>query len=150
MQEYIAKHGGTTQAGPWKLKKKYAELMENESGTHKDPKKSKAKRGHKAADKGITQGSQEPASDGGVEQEQPAAESSTRGDAASLLEPTKLKWNHKEYEKYVVDYEEDADFGEDNEETVKEDDGEKLEWNDEEYEQYDMEDEDGADFGEDW
>lgn len=75
------------------------------------------------------------------------------------LEPTKAKWNHKEYENYSVSGQEEASFDDGAEEEPagkpdKQGGGgnkkkpNKPKWDHTEYEKYSVEHEEGADFGE--
>lgn len=56
-----------------------------------------------------------------MEQEEPAAESSIRENDAGNLERNGLQWNHAEYDEYDVEWEDGADFEDDDEGEDEED-----------------------------
>lgn len=75
------------------------------------------------------------------------------------LKPSNAKWDHKAYEKYKVQGQEEASFNDDAEEepagkrvtrngSAGRKAPNKFEWNHSEYEKYDVEYEEGVDFGE--
>lgn len=125
-QDYIKKHGGKTEAGPWTLKKKYKEVTANMPGIRKDLKPSKAKWDHKAYKKYKVQGQEEASFDDDAEEE-PAGKRDTRNGGAGRKAPSKFEWDHSEYEKYEVEYEEGADFEEMQEDENKKPDDEEGE-----------------------
>ncbi|KAK7730468.1 hypothetical protein SLS63_005713 [Diaporthe eres] len=131
-QEYIKKHGGKTEAGPWSLKKKYKELTENMPDIRKDLKPSKAKWNHEAYKNYSVQGQEEATFDDDAEEE-PGGKPGTPNSDAGRKAPNKFEWNHSEYE-------EGASFGETEDE--QEPDDEYEEPDDEEYEEYEEDEED--------
>lgn len=124
VQQYISKHGGTTHAGPGTLKKKYKELTKNTPGIRKGLKQSEASGEHQAYENGNTRGQEQVTLDGGAEQEEPSGEPGTLDYGANSpgMEPNELEWDHKEYEQFEVEYEDGADFGEDDEDDEDDED----------------------------
>lgn len=120
-KEYIREHGAETKAGEATLKDKYRSLIKDKAETREDLKPRKAKQ--KANEKYKNQRQQEASLDDNAEDES-VGEPSTHGGGG---DSGKIQWDHAEYEKYEVEYEDGADFGE----TEDDNDGNEDDENDE-------------------